>query len=313
MQFEQFIEEVKNEVKLLIGNEYSVFVNCVLKINRKLQGLSVKYPETTFASFIYLEDYFIEYQNGKDIRRIAEEIVKVLNLRKSVVNINPDNILDYKWIKPRLRVKLANYYRNMELLQTIPYEQTLDLAIIPYIILSEGEEIMSIMVNYQLLDHWGIQEDEMIQVAKSNTLIMEPVKVEKMTNFIRHMLLEDLNDMENDRNADDREALIKAITGKDFGRYEMYIMTNHNNRNGAFSALQIDTLSDLADKIKNNKLYIIPSSIHEIIAVPSYDIKPNDLKEIIISVNRSEVTEEDFLSDMLYLFERKSKSIQVAE
>ncbi|MDD3172858.1 MAG: DUF5688 family protein [Herbinix sp.] len=313
MQFEQFIEEVKNEVKLLVGNEYSVSFNCVLKINRKLQGLSVRYPGTSFAPSIYLEDYFTEYQNGKGIRQIAKEIIDVLNRRKSDININPDNIIDYNWAKPRLRVKLINYDRNIELLQSVPYEKMLDLAIVPYILLAKGEEIMSITVNYQLLDNWGVQQDEMLKAAKDNTLIIEPVRVEKMTDFILHMMLKELNEMEEDNNKDDREELIKAIIGKDSGRYEMYILTNHDTRNGAFSALQTDTLSDLADEIETDKLYILPSSIHEVIAIPAYDIRPNDLKEMVMSVNRSEVAEEDFLSDMVYLFDRKSMSIQIAE
>lgn len=313
MRFEQFIEEIKNEVKLLVGDEYSVSVNCVLKINRKLQGLSVKYPGASFAPSIYLEDYYTEYQNGKGIRQIAKEIIEVLNRRQLDIRINPDNIIDYNWAQPRLRVKLINYDRNTELLQSVPYEKILDLAIVPYILLTKGEETMSITVNQRLLENWGIQQDEMLKAAKDNTLLMEPVKVEKMTDFILHMMLKELNEMEEDFDIDDRNELIQSIVGKDSGRYEMYILTNQDNRNGAFSALQTDTLSDLADEIETDRLYILPSSTHEMIAVPAYDIKPNDLKEMVMSVNRSEVAEEDFLSDMVYLFERKFMSIQIAE
>lgn len=312
MQFDQFIEEVKNEVKLLVGDEYSVSVNCVLKINRKLQGLSIRYPGITVAPSIYLEDYFTEYQKGKDISQIAKEIIEVLNRRKLDVNFSSDNILDYKWVKPRLRVKLINYNKNMELLQSVPYDKTLDLAIVPYILLAKGEETMSITVNYQLLENWGIQQEEMLKIAKENTLSIDPVKVERMTDFIIHMMLKELNTMEDNCNADDREELIKAIVSKDSGRYEMYILTNQDNQNGAFSALQTDTLSHLTDEIDADKIYILPSSIHELIAVPAYDFKPNDLKEMVMSVNRSEVAEEEFLSDMVYRFDRNSRILQIA-
>lgn len=311
MNFEQFIHEVKKEVQQLVGDEYSVSVNCVLKINRELQGISIRPLNAVTAPSVYLEDYYTEYQNGKEITQIANEIVELSSRRKLNVNIIMENIQDYEWVKSRLRVKLINYERNIKLLQSVPYEKMLDLAVVPFILLSKGEEIMSITVNNQLLNNWEISHDEMLKQAKENTLIMEPVIVEKMTDFILHMMLNELRSMDSQGKEDEKEEFLSEIIGKNTNRYEMYILTNQDKRNGTYVAFQSSNLFNLAGQLGTERLYILPSSIHEILTVPANGFSAEKLKEMVYSINRSEVAEEEFLSDSIYEYERSENKIRI--
>ncbi len=304
MNFEQFIREVKKEVQQLVGDQYSVSVNCVLKINRELQGISIRPLNADTAPSVYLEDYYTEFQNGKEISQIAKEIVDLSNRRKLNVHIIMENLLDYEWVKQRLRVKLINYERNMKLLRSVPHEKMLDLAVVPFILLSKGAEIMSITVNNQLLNGWEISKDEMLKRAKENTMKMEPVIVEKMTDVILRMILNEFRSMASEGKECEKEEFLNGIIGTNTGRNEMYILTNQDKCNGAFSAFQTKNLSDLADHIGVDKLYILPSSIHEAIVVPANGIDGNQLEEMVYSVNRTEVNAEDFLSDEVYVFSK---------
>lgn len=155
MNFETFIEEVKKEVKTLVGEECSVSVNCVMKINRELQGISILQRGTSISPSVYLEDYYKEYQSGKSINEIATEIVSISKQRKHNVVSIAENLQDYQWVKPRLRVKLINYDRNEKLLQSSPHERILDLAIIPYVVLMQEDDIMTARVPLTLLNTWG--------------------------------------------------------------------------------------------------------------------------------------------------------------
>lgn len=128
MEFEQFVEQVKNEVKELVGHDYSVSVNCVMKINRELQGLSILKNGSELSPSVYLEDYFEDFKKGKSIRTIASEIVHISRERKQNMATIIDNISNYEWVRPRLRVKLINYQKNEKLLKTIPHE-SFDLKI----------------------------------------------------------------------------------------------------------------------------------------------------------------------------------------
>jgi len=312
MNFETFIEEVKKEVKTLVGEECSVSVNCVMKINRELQGISILQRGTSISPSVYLEDYYKEYQSGKSINEIATEIVSISKQRKHNMVSMAENLQDYQWVKPRLRVKLINYDRNEKLLQTSPHERILDLAIIPYVVLMQEEDIMTTRVPLTLLTTWGIDQATVLKVAKENTLMMNPVVMEEMTDFILHMMLREFNAMESDRE-DDREAMLKALLGKDTKDKEMYIMTNERNLDGAYAAFQTKELAVLSDKIGTGKLYILPSSIHELIAIPAADIEPDKLRDMVKDINCTQVPEEDFLSDTIYEYDRLSNQVRIVQ
>lgn len=312
MNFETFIEEVKKEVKSIVGEECSVSINCVMKINRELQGISILQRGTSISPSVYLEDYYKEYQSGRSINEIATEIVAISKQRKHNVVSIAENLQDYQWAKPRLRVKLINYDRNEKLLQSSPHERLLDLAIIPYVVLMQEEDIMTTRVPLTLLTTWGIDQATVLKVAKENTLMMSPVVIEEMTDFIFHMMLKEFNTMESDRE-DDREEMLKALLGKDTKEKEMYILTNEKNLDGAYAAFQTKELASLSDKIGTGKLYILPSSIHELLAIPAFDIEPDKLREMVKDINCTQVPEEDFLSDTIYEYDRLSNQVRIVQ
>lgn len=313
LDFENFIETVKNEVKNRVGSEYQVSVHCVMKINRELQGISILHKGTECTPSIYLEDFYEDYKRGKSIKEIATEIIAISEHKKQNIASIMENIQNYKWVQPRLRVKLINYDRNKKLLQAIPHERVLDLAVIPYIILSKENGFMTTRVVYPLLEQWKITSEELLEQAKKNTLIMCPVIVNEMTDFILHMMLKEINALDSDNIEAERESLLRAVLNKDTSGKEMYILTNENNMDGAYSAFQTRELAELADRIGVDKLYILPSSIHEIIVVSAADINPIKLREMVREVNSSEVSEEDFLSDSIYQYSRISNQISIIE
>ena len=58
-----------------------------------------------------------------------------------------------------------------------------------------------------------------------------------------------------------------------------------------------DIQDRIAKELKGD-YYVLPSSKHEVILLPEEDAMPlEEMTELVQSVNRSEVSEEDFLSD----------------
>ena len=54
-------------------------------------------------------------------------------------------------------------------------------------------------------------------------------------------------------------------------------------------------------------LYIVPSSVHEVILIPvDDDITKDGLDEMVRSVNSTELSKEEILSDSAYLFTREN-------
>ena len=61
------------------------------------------------------------------------------------------------------------------------------------------------------------------------------------------------------------------------------------------------------------KLWIIPSSCHEILLVPyDFDVVARDLQRMCVEANKT-IDQEDVLSDSIYLYDNETKQIDFAD
>lgn len=82
---------------------------------------------------------------------------------------------------------------------------------------------------------------------------------------------------------------------------EMLVVSNKYRRYGAAAMLDGKTLKACAEILGVHNLYIIPSSIHEIIVISADKIDKDEVDEMVNTVNEQEVLEEEILSDRAYL------------
>ena len=84
----------------------------------------------------------------------------------------------------------------------------------------------------------------------------------------------------------------------------MIIASNAAGVYGAAVLLYPDEIQKLANHLKAN-LYILPSSIHELVIVPEKRKLPmEDLSAMVCQINRDHVCPEEVLSDKAYLYDR---------
>ena len=79
----------------------------------------------------------------------------------------------------------------------------------------------------------------------------------------------------------------------------MYILSNQTHLNGAASILYQNVLKDFAEK-QGKDLFILPSSVNELIILNDQGQDPGQLLEIVKEVNRTQVPQSEFLSDSVY-------------
>ena len=83
----------------------------------------------------------------------------------------------------------------------------------------------------------------------------------------------------------------------------LYVLTSERKTHGAGGAMvATEMLSALAKSLGENELFIIPSSIHEILAIPCKGMDEKGINEIIQTINKNEVADEEILSDHVYIF-----------
>ena len=94
-------------------------------------------------------------------------------------------------------------------------------------------------------------------------------------------------------------------------KVSMKILTNSRKTYGACSILYPGVLERMAEQL-NGDFYLIPSSVHEFLLLPKeQDRGEDELREMILEVNRTEISPEEVLSDHLYFFCKKEKEIRM--
>ena len=72
-----------------------------------------------------------------------------------------------------------------------------------------------------------------------------------------------------------------------------------------------DNLHELAMKLDSD-LYIMPSSVHEVIAVSSNLGDPNELAAMVVEVNMQEVELAERLSNQVYHYDKDLRKLDLA-
>ena len=98
----------------------------------------------------------------------------------------------------------------------------------------------------------------------------------------------------------------------DNGEIEMSILTNHSRLQGAAGMLHKEIIKQYMKETKADKVWIIPSSIHETLLIPC-DLMPDMeyVKNMVKEVNATQVQPEEILSDNVYVYD--GNEITIAE
>lgn len=97
----------------------------------------------------------------------------------------------------------------------------------------------------------------------------------------------------------------------DSGDIMPYVFFTPRPVSGAAALLDRDALQNVSDTLGGD-LHILPSSIHEVLVLPSSILKPEELEVLVRSVNRTEVRPEDVLSNHVYHYDCQTKQLSMA-
>lgn len=92
---------------------------------------------------------------------------------------------------------------------------------------------------------------------------------------------------------------------------QMYVLTNARKLHGANIMLYKEYLEIAAEKM-NGDFYILPSSIHELLAVPVSTAEIEKLRQMVKEVNDNEVAPEEILGYEVYRYNRETGEVEVA-
>ena len=320
MTLEQFVNKVRNAVHAYFGDRLSLTAQKIMKNNGiELTGLIFMEKGSDIAATIYLDSYYEEYEEGTPLGEIVRRLIQAYEEHRPAEKLNLDFFRDYEQVRPRLACRLVNLEKNREMLEQVPHQVWLDLAVVPCCILL-GDELgcACILIRYSHMRYWNIDEKELLEEARTNMRqILRPECV-SMKDFLYEMMrqavADQLPEAEPGREAE-QEQLLDRIAGllarqRDSCRKEMFILSNTQHFYGASVLLYPDVLEHLAGGKRG--FFILPSSVHEVLLLADTGKESRfELYRMVNEVNERNVPLEEFLSDCVYYFDRKEGKIRI--
>ncbi len=311
MNYEEFLEYIKKSAQEFYGEEVSVTINHVMKNNGiGLDGLAIMERDTNISPTIYLNNFYEEYRHGLPMPEIMMRIIQIYDEAKMQKSFDMTFYTDFESVKKRIVYKLINRDKNENLLKQIPYREVLDLVMVYYCMV-DNDVIgsVTIMVNNDHMRMWKTDESELYDIARQNTERILKAEIFGMKEILCEIMSKQLMD----ENKSEDEEWIKGALQEEYPSDEevpMYILTNHFRVNGAACMLYSDVLKEFSGKHQKN-LYVIPSSVHEVILVPADEsIEGERLNEMLNEVNETQVADEEILSGKVYFYDYNKNQLE---
>lgn len=299
MTYNQFLNYVKEQSVYEFDHpeEYKASINHVVKNNSvELDGICLHRAGDTLSPTVYLNHFYEEYLEGRPLHSILSEIAATLSSEVPELEVNTSLYDNYDAIRHQIIFRLVNYERNEELLTSCPYLPFCDLAItFRWLVHSDSSGIASALITNKEMELWNITLEELYQTASINTRRLFPATIQPIQQLLSEYL--------------DKEADIQELLDQTPDELQLFILSNEPRINGSTSMIYDGILADFAKKIKKD-LYILPSSIHEVLLMPATkEIEEQALLNLVRDANRTVVGLPDILSDSIYRFDSKHNRI----
>ena len=262
-----------NTIKNIVPNDMTVTSQSVQKGSVTLTGISI--GKGDIRPVVYME-YYEDVFREKGYLGVAREMVELSQNFSNVYDIDVENMTDWNYAKEHLILCVSPAGTNRDL--TIPY---LDLEL--YFRVDTSQATYTVTENMR--ETWNVTKEELLEISEKNEY-----KIADMRDTLMNYLV--------DSGATDDE-IAEVMAGQSFG----VTITNSAEHYGASAIYCKELLKFIADQYESD-IYIIPSSVHEILIHPIGIASKEDMDAMVKSVNSESVNPEDRLANHVYIFKR---------
>ena len=304
MNYEIFKEVVKEKFMDYMPEKFKgmeLVAEPVEKVNVTLDGIILREEGRNISPTIYINDMYKKYQDCGDLEETlmaACDFMERAYEQAPVVDV--DSIM--KDANEKIVFQLINTEQNKTFLEQVPHREFQDLSIIYKVVINvEKESIHNVQVTNELSKRLGMDEEMLFKRAAENTRRILPPTVRNMKDVITEMF--EAQGMP--------EELSNMMMGQIPDELPMWVITNNVGNNGAVSMLYENELHELAENMESD-LYILPSSVHEVIAVSTNMGNPEELAQMVAEINMQEVSLSERLSNQVYHYDKDLRKLSLA-
>ena len=295
LNYDEFKRELLKRVREKTDEDVTVEITAIRKNNgTEKEAIAFSDKEDSLQPLIYLDSIYSQYCAGAELSVCVGFTVEVY---RSAMETDIDmTYKDWKDVRGKIEMTVINKAWNADAMSGIPHMDFLDLVLYCRVIIDKNENgVASTIVQNHMLKEWGISKEELWEAAFSN-LATEEFDIKNVKEVLRSIFPG------------------KGITGLPYqNKFEpsLYVLTNKYRSQGAIGMLRTDLLEKFADW-SGCDLYILPSSIHEVLLLKDDEIPVDELRRMVRSVNHDMVDEMDRLSDEVYHYRKGSGKLEIA-
>ena len=305
MNYEIFKEVVAEKFMEYMPEQYQgmrLRVEPVNKVNKVLDGITLvgSGAGRSVSPTLYINHMYEHYLETENLQEVLQSAARRMDMAfKEMPEVGYVNL---EGAKDNIVFQVINTLQNEDMLRDMPHREFQDLSIIyRWVVKVDENGIQSSAIRNNLAEQLGMNEEQLFKCAVENTRRIFPPTVKSMNDVIREMFISDGMPAE----------VADMMIGEMPEDKMMWVISNDRGINGAGSMLYEDNLHKLAMKLETD-LYILPSSVHECIAVSTNVGDPYELAEMVSEINMGQVALEDRLSNQVYHYDKDARRLTLA-
>ena len=305
MNYEIFKEVVAEKFMEYMPEQYQgmrLRVEPINKVNKVLDGITLvgSGAGRSVSPTLYINHMYEHYLETENLQEVLQSAARRMDMAfKEMPEVGDVNL---EGAKDNIVFQVINTLQNEDMLRDMPHREFQDLSIIyRWVVKVDENGIQSSAIRNNLAEQLGMNEEQLFKCAVENTRRIFPPTVKSMNDVIREMFISDGMPAE----------VADMMIGEMPEDKMMWVISNDRGINGAGSMLYEDNLHKLAMKLETD-LYILPSSVHECIAVSTNVGDPYELAEMVSEINMGQVALEDRLSNQVYHYDKDARRLTLA-
>lgn len=295
MDIREFGKIIEAEVREELGSGYVVKYREIKKNNAVIRhAMEMRKADERISPVVYIDNLFEEYKKGAGIMTLVHRLISLFERFVPQTPMDVSFYDDFSKVSHQLTFKLVSMHENESLLKNVPYRQYEDLAMMPLCAVRNdqiGSGTVTILNSH--LKYWEISPKELWENIFESAPVIAPAEIKTMLETLEHQ---------------------KQIYGACEEIEDIFVVSNKDYCNGAGVIFYPGVLKGLSERLKSD-IYIIPSSIHEMIVMRAQagNIGLDSLYHMVRQVNSTVISREEFLSNSIYLYERGTGKLKIAE
>lgn len=300
MDFKEFVNKLEQDLKDAMADispGATVDVRSVEKLQEgSYTGITISPAGGNVGMNLNANQLFDQMQDGQSYEGVLAVAVSTAERGlHDMPTVDVSELMNYEAAKKYLCFDVVGSDRNADMLEKVPHTDKENISMVYRLQLDSTENgAATVLITNAMMEQFGVTKEQLHADAMENAQEIRPADFRTMAAVMAEMM-----GMPEEMMADMAPP--------------MYVATNQDKVQGAAVMFYPDFM-DQAAKELGGDIFILPSSVHEVLILPDDgNMNAQELKEMVTSINASEVSPEDRLTDSVYHYDAQERIFELGE